>query len=95
MPSLCVFSKQDDALVGWSDAISADHALRGTVAALRRAGSFGVFDLERRWLLSLSGARSTCQRSSGVEQRFRNSRLGVLKGGFSFKTVLSRFGSQS
>lgn len=24
MPSLCVFSKQDDALVGWPDAISAD-----------------------------------------------------------------------
>ena len=24
MPPLCVFSKQDDALVGWSDAISAD-----------------------------------------------------------------------
>ena len=24
MPSLCVFSEQDDGLVGWSDAISAD-----------------------------------------------------------------------
>ncbi len=24
MPSLCVFSQQDNALVGWSDAISAD-----------------------------------------------------------------------
>ena len=24
MPPLCVFSKQDNALVGWSDAISAD-----------------------------------------------------------------------
>ena len=24
MPSLCVFSKQDDALVGWPDAISTD-----------------------------------------------------------------------
>lgn len=24
MPALCVFSKQDNALIGWSDAISAD-----------------------------------------------------------------------